>query len=123
GVVGRPAYALVSEPDRDRLYERSRGNVVRLDDPRPDGDPYARAASDLASWRQQGVLRADAAAAVYVHDHEFLVAGTRVRRRGLHCALRLYAPEESVVMPHELTFPKATADRLAVLRATLDTPS
>jgi uncharacterized protein (DUF1015 family) len=40
------------------------------------------------------------------------------RRRGLHCALRLSAPDEHVVMPHELTFPKAKADRLALLRAT-----
>ena len=121
GVVGDhicPPYDVISDADRDRLYEQSPFNFVRLEYPRPDGDPYARAASDLASWRQQGVLRADAAAAVYVHDHEFLVAGTRVRRRGLHCALRLYAPEEGVVMPHELTFPKAKADRLALLRAT-----
>src|SRR5437762_3509794 len=33
-------------------------------------------------------------------------------------ALRLHRPEEGIVMPHELTFPKAKEDRLALLRAT-----
>jgi uncharacterized protein (DUF1015 family) len=63
-------------------------------------------------------MKQDAAAAIYVHDHEFSVGKTRVRRRGIHCALRLHRPEEGVVMPHELTFPKAKEDRLALLRAT-----
>jgi uncharacterized protein (DUF1015 family) len=41
-----------------------------------------------------------------------------MRRRGIHCALRLHRPEEGIVMPHELTFPNAKEDRLALLRAT-----
>jgi uncharacterized protein (DUF1015 family) len=113
-----PPYDVISEADRNRLCERSAFNFVRLEYPRTDGDPYARAASDLAAWRDRGVLRADAAPGVYVHDHEFVLNGSQFRRRGMHCALRLYPPDDHVVMPHELTFPKAKADRLALLRAT-----
>jgi len=39
-------------------------------------------------------------------------------RRGIFGALRLYPQSERVVLPHELTFPKAKADRLDLLRAT-----
>ncbi|MEK7862882.1 MAG: DUF1015 domain-containing protein, partial [Chloroflexota bacterium] len=42
----------------------------------------------------------------------------RITRRGIFCALRLHEPAESVVLPHERTFPKAKADRLELLRAT-----
>ena len=113
-----PPYDVISDAERDRLYVLSPHNFVRVEHPKPDGDPYNRAAADLAAWRLRGVMKQDPSPAVYVHDHEFVVAKTRVRRRGIHCALRLHALEEGVVMPHEMTFPKAKADRLALLRAT-----
>ena len=113
-----PPYDVIAPEDRDRLYGQSPHNFVRVEFPKPDGDPYAGAAADLAAWRLRGVMKQDAAAAIYVHDHEFSVGKTRVRRRGIHCALRLHKPEEGIVMPHELTFPKAKEDRLALLRAT-----
>jgi uncharacterized protein (DUF1015 family) len=118
GDVICPPYDVISDPLRDELYARSPHNFVRIEYPRPDGDPYASAASTLSAWRMGNVLRQDAAEAIYVHDHEFAVAKTRVRRRGIHVALRLHAIDEGVVMPHELTFPKAKADRLSLLRAT-----
>jgi uncharacterized protein (DUF1015 family) len=113
-----PPYDVISDAERDRLYGLSPYNFVRVEYPKPDGDPYDRAAATLAAWLLRGVMKQDPSAALYVHDHEFVVAKTRVRRRGIHCALRLHALEEGIVMPHELTFPKAKADRLALLRAT-----
>lgn len=113
-----PPYDVISEDERERLYGLSPQNFVRVEFPKPDGDPYARAAAELAAWRMRGTMKQDGADAIYVHDHEFPLGKTRVRRRGIHCALRLHAPEEGVVMPHEMTFPKAKADRLALLRAT-----
>ena len=113
-----PPYDVISEAERDRLYRRSPFNFVRVEYPKPDGDPYTEAASTLAVWRAEGVLREDPAPALYVHDHEFVVDGARLRRRGFHCALRLRALDEGVVLPHELTFPNPRADRLALLRAT-----
>src|SRR6266576_1834907 len=107
-----PPYDVISPEERDHLYAQSPHNFVRIEFPKPDGDPYAAAAADLADWRLRGVMRQDPAAAIYVHDHEFLIGKTRVRRRGIHCALRLHRPEEGIVMPHELTFPKAKEDRL-----------
>jgi uncharacterized protein (DUF1015 family) len=113
-----PPYDVIGPEERDRMYALSPHNFVRIEFPKPAGDPYAGAAADLAAWRLRGVMKRDAAPAIYVHDHEFSVGKTRVRRRGIHCALRLHRPEEGIVMPHELTFPKAKEDRLALLRAT-----
>jgi uncharacterized protein (DUF1015 family) len=118
GALLCPPYDVITPEDRDGLYARSPHNFVRIEFPKPDGNQYARAAADLSAWRRTGVLKQDAAPAIYVHDHEFSVGKTRVRRRGIHCALRLHGPDEGVVMPHELTFPKAKEDRLALLRAT-----
>ena len=113
-----PPYDVISDGLRDELYSRSASNFVRVELPRPDGDPYASAAATLSAWRMRSVLRQDAADAMYVHDHEFILGKVRLRRRGLHLALRLHSLDEGIVMPHELTFPKAKADRLALLRAT-----
>jgi uncharacterized protein (DUF1015 family) len=113
-----PPYDVIGPEERDRLYALSPHNFVRIEFPKPNGDPYAAAAADLAAWRLRGVMKHDAAPAIYVHDHEFSVGKTRMRRRGIHCALRLHRPEEGIVMPHELTFPNAKEDRLALLRAT-----
>ena len=113
-----PPYDVIDDADRERLVERSPFNFVRVELPRPDGDPYAAAAGTLSGWRQFKVLKPESADAIYVHDHEFAIGKARARRRGVHVALRLHALDEGIVMPHELTFPKAKADRLALLRAT-----
>jgi uncharacterized protein (DUF1015 family) len=114
-----PPYDVIDEVERERLYTRSPNNFVRVEFPKdgPD-DRYARAARDLADWIAQRRLRRDERASFYLHEHEFEVAGRRLVRRGIFGALRLYPQSEGVVLPHELTFPKAKADRLELLRAT-----
>lgn len=114
-----PPYDVIDDAARERLYARSPNNFVRIEFPTdgPD-DKYARAAKDLGDWIRRHVLRRDDRASFYLHEHEFEVAGRRLVRRGIFGALRLYPQSEGVVLPHELTFPKAKADRLELLRAT-----
>src|SRR5207249_749644 len=73
---------------------------------------------DLADWTRRGILRRDDRESFYLHEHDFEVAGRRLVRSGILGALRLYPQSEGVVVPHELTFPKAKADRLELLRRT-----
>jgi uncharacterized protein (DUF1015 family) len=121
-----PPYDVIDEAERERLYARSEYNFVRIEFPKdgPD-DKYVRAATDFARWlggragpRRAGPLGRDGRVSFYLHEHEFEVAGRRLLRRGIFGALRLYPQKEGVVLPHELTFPKAKADRLELLRAT-----
>jgi len=114
-----PPYDVIDGAERERLYVRSPNNFVRIEFPK-DGpeNRYAQAAKDLADWIAQRRLRREDRASFYLHEHEFEVAGRRLIRRGIFGALRLYPQSEGVVLPHELTFPKAKADRLELLRAT-----
>ena len=114
-----PPYDVIDEAERERLYARSPNNFVRIEFPKEGPENrYARAAKDLADWIAQQRLRREDRASFYLHEHEFEVAGRRLVRRGMFGALRLYPQSEGVVLPHELTFPKAKADRLELLRAT-----
>jgi uncharacterized protein (DUF1015 family) len=115
-----PPYDVIDEKERERLYVRSPYNFVRIEFPKesPDDDKYARAARDLSDWIRREIFRRDADESFYLHEHAFEVAGRRFVRRGIFGALRLYPQSEDVVLPHELTFPKAKADRLELLRAT-----
>jgi len=114
-----PPYDVIDETERERLYARSPYNFVRVEFPKdgPD-DKYKRAARDLAEWIRGNVLGGDERASFYLHEHEFEIAGRRLVRRGIFGALRLYPQSAGIVLPHELTFPKAKADRLELLRAT-----
>jgi uncharacterized protein (DUF1015 family) len=115
-----PPYDVIDEAERERLYARSPYNFVRIEFPKdgPD-DKYERAAKDLADWiGRDHVLRRDSRDSFYFAYHVFELAGRQVIRRGIFGALRLYPQSEGIVLPHELTFPKAKADRLELLRAT-----
>ncbi len=114
-----PPYDVIDDAARERLYARSPHNFVRIEFPKdgPD-DKYARAANDLGNWVRRHVLRRDERESFYLDYHGFELAGRPVVRRGIFGALRLYPQSEGIVLPHELTFPKAKADRLELLRAT-----
>ena len=113
-----PPYDVIDEQERERLYSRSAVNFVRIEYSRDANDRYASVAKLLQRWTWHGNLVRDDADSFYLHEHEFEVAGRRQMRRGIFGALRLYPQSEGVVLPHELTFPKAKADRLELLRAT-----
>jgi len=112
-----PPYDVISPEQRRTLEARSPRNFVRVELPDESLQGYAHAGELLRTWTRDGTLLADEPA-IYLHEHEFSVAGKRQRRRGVFVALRLYPASDRVVLPHELTFPKAKADRLEVLRAT-----
>ncbi len=121
GDLVSPPYDVISDELRDQLYERSPYNVVRVEYGRDEpghADRYAKARETLDGWIRDGVLRHDNTPAFYLHDHYFEHAGKRMRRRGFLAALRLYHEGRGIVRPHELTFPKAKADRLSLLRTT-----
>jgi uncharacterized protein (DUF1015 family) len=82
-------------------------------------DRYVRAASQLAAWRSEGLLRADPGEAVYAVAEDFtLPSGERRTRLGMFAAVRAEAFETRRVRPHEKTHAAPKADRLALLRAT-----
>lgn len=117
--VTSPPYDVLDDAGVTALEGLSPSNVVRVILPReqPDTvDRYAAAANTLGAWREQGVLAADPAPALYVYEQAD-PAGGHVQR-GLLGALALTPAEDGVVLPHEDTMKGPVADRLALYTAT-----
>src|SRR5688500_7307471 len=51
-----PPYDVIDDELRARLVARSPFNVVEIDLPRAEGDPYEHAAATMADWSGRGVL-------------------------------------------------------------------
>jgi uncharacterized protein (DUF1015 family) len=114
-----PPYDVISPAQQQTLYEQSPYNVVRLEYGREQGDErYTAAATAIADWREQGVLRIDAAPSLYLYEQRFRRDGRAYRRRAVFGRVRLEPFERGVVRPHEFTLSGPKEDRLRLLRAT-----
>ncbi|MGD9116146.1 MAG: DUF1015 domain-containing protein [Dehalococcoidia bacterium] len=116
-----PPYDVISPQLQQELYQRDEHNFVRLEHNRElpqdttTDNKYTRSAAILERWLQQGVLVADKAPALYLHDHHFHRGGREYRRRGILAGVRLQEWADNVVRPHEGTLSEHTDDRLSLL--------
>jgi uncharacterized protein (DUF1015 family) len=124
-----PPYDVIDSPLQDKLYAASPHNIIRLELNREEpGDDaarnrYSRAARFLSDWLRQGVLREDAAAALYLYHQAYTVEGTSHTRKGFLARVRLEPFGTGKIYPHEETLSGPKADRLALYRATRYNPS
>ncbi|MGP3978746.1 DUF1015 family protein [Streptomyces sp. 8N114] len=113
--VTSPPYDVVVTPDGLRDLETADPyNIVRLILPQAE-DPRTRhhkAAETLRRWQADGVLARDPQPALYVYEQR----KGELLQRGLIGALRLSAPEEGVVLPHEDVIDHVVADRADLMR-------
>ncbi len=117
--VVAPPYDVIDESERVALVEKSRFNIVEIDLPRADGDPYVHAASVLADWLEQGVLVRDDEPAIWALEQVYTGPdGVQRTRRGFFCRVRLEEYGPGRVRPHERTHPGPKEDRLRLTRAT-----
>ena len=113
-----PPYDVISEAERVALAAKSPYNFVRLILPQGDGDEkYARAASELQRWLDEGILRRDQRRALYRYHQRFESGGRVFNRKGFIARIRLHRFEERVVLPHERTLSGPKLDRLKLKRA------
>jgi uncharacterized protein (DUF1015 family) len=114
-----PPYDVIDAGQRQELLDRSPFNVVAVDLPRGDGDPYAAAGELFEAWQLQGVLVRDAEPAVWAHEQDYTGPdGVRRTRRGFYCRVRIEEYGPGRVRPHERTHPGPKEDRLRLTRAT-----
>src|SRR5512137_2793605 len=118
-----PPYDVISPELRDRLAALDPHGIVhlildkQLPGDGPGNDRYTRAARRLSDWIASGVLRRDAAPALYPLEQSFVAPDGRERiRRGVMAAVRLHDVKDRVVRGHEATLTGALADRLELLR-------
>ena len=121
-LVTTPPYDVISHDERRHYLDASPYNVIRLvlgpDDTGDGGagDKYRRAASELETWRSDGVLAPTERASFYPYEMRFSLHGRRRAIRGLVCAVELEDWGGSIV-PHERTMPGPIEDRLRLMRA------
>jgi len=125
-----PPYDVISQQERDILYQQHPYNVVRLtygkDEPAdtPDDNRYTRAAQYLHTWLRQGVLRRDTEPAMYLCAEEYVLPdGSQRERQGLIALCRLEPYERGIVLPHEETSPhpkRMLFDLRSAVEANLD---
>lgn len=125
-VVTQP-YDKISPEMQARYYDSSPYNLVRIILGRKNpGDSaadnvYLRAARDFRRWIEAGVLKSDAAPAIYAYDQEYTVPaqpGVVRLRRGFIALTRIEDYAANVIHRHEETLAGPKADRLELLKAT-----
>jgi uncharacterized protein (DUF1015 family) len=117
--VVAPPYDVIDASQREQLIARSPFNVVAVDLPQGEPDPYGAARELFESWQAQGALVRDEQPALWAHTQEYSGPdGQRRTRRGFFCRVRIEAYGPGRVRPHERTHPGPKEDRLRLTRAT-----
>jgi uncharacterized protein (DUF1015 family) len=117
--VVAPPYDVIDASQRAQLIARSPFNVVAIDLPEGDPDPYAHARELFESWQLQGALVRDREPALWAHTQDYAGPdGKRLTRRGFFCRVRIEGYGAGRVRPHERTHPGPKEDRLRLTRAT-----
>jgi uncharacterized protein (DUF1015 family) len=117
--VVAPPYDVIDAKQRAELIARSPFNVVAIDLPQGEPDPYEVARELFESWQLQGALVRDREPALWAHAQEYAGPdGARLTRRGFFCRVRIEDYGPGRVRPHERTHPGPKEDRLRLTRAT-----
>jgi uncharacterized protein (DUF1015 family) len=121
--VVAPPYDIIFDEWRDRLYDRSPYNIVRLiknrEEPGDSGpdEKYTRSAQHITGWMQEDALILDDEPSIYICSDTFEANGETHTRYGFISIMKI---EEfgNGVYPHELTLSAPKIDRLNLVRTT-----
>ena len=117
--VVAPPYDVIDPKQREELAARSPYNVVRIDLPEGEPDPYAIAAETLERWRAEGVVAEDDAPALWTLTQDYTGPdGRKLMRHGVFARVRVEDYGPGRIRPHERTHPGPKEDRLRLTRAT-----
>ncbi|HEY3970813.1 MAG TPA: DUF1015 domain-containing protein [Solirubrobacteraceae bacterium] len=117
--VTSPPYDVIDAEQREQLLERSPFNVVAVDLPKGEPDPYATAGELWEAWQLQGAIVRDPEPALWAHTQTYTGPDGQTRtRKGFFCRVRIEGYGPGRVRPHERTHPGPKEDRLRLMRAT-----
>ncbi|HEY1456986.1 MAG TPA: DUF1015 domain-containing protein [Solirubrobacteraceae bacterium] len=117
--VVAPPYDVIDAAQRQALLARSPVNVVAVDLPEGEPDPYATARELFDAWQMQGILVRDTKPALWAHTQDYTgPEGSTFTRRGFFCRVRIEDYGPGRVRPHERTHAGPKEDRLRLTRAT-----
>jgi len=120
--VVAPPYDIISPEYKEKLYDKSPYNIVRIDfgkEQKGDNESenkYTRASNFLSTWLKDEILQAGKSPAFYAYEIEYRIKEKSKKLRGFFGLLRLVELGKGVY-PHERTHSKPKADRLNLLRS------
>ncbi|HUV49444.1 MAG TPA: DUF1015 domain-containing protein [Anaerolineae bacterium] len=118
-----PPYDIITEQDQCNFYKQSPYNIVRLDlgkSTKNDTDKnnrYTRAANLLNKWISEKIMVQDTSPAFYLTTVGFTLGNKIVTRYGLNALVRLEPFDKGIILPHEKTFSKVSAERFELIKA------
>ena len=120
--VVTPPYDVIDERAQAELLRRNPYSMIRLDlsksvkSEEMTDERYQASRQLLEEWLAAGVLRRDAAPAIYLYFVDYQhPSGRRLTRKGLVCLTGLAEFSEGIVKPHEQVFRGVVTDRLRLL--------
>jgi uncharacterized protein (DUF1015 family) len=117
--VVAPPYDVIDAGQRAELLARSPFNVVAVDLPQGEPDPYAAAEQTFQDWQSKGAVVRDSEPALWAHTQDYSGPdGVARTRQGFFCRVRIEGYGPGRVRPHERTHPGPKEDRLRLTRAT-----
>ena len=117
--VAAPPYDIIDPAQRAELAARSPYNVVHVDLPDGEPDPYANAAAILQRWRDEGAVVRDDEPALWTLSQGYTAPdGRALTRHGVFARVRVEDYGPGRIRPHERTHPGPKEDRLRLTRAT-----
>jgi uncharacterized protein (DUF1015 family) len=117
--VTSPPYDVIDAQQREQLLQRSPFNVVAVDLPKGEPDPYAAAGELWEAWQLQGAIVRDPEPALWAHTQTYTGPDGQTRtRKGFFCRARIEGYGPGRVRPHERTHPGPKEDRLRLMRTT-----
>jgi uncharacterized protein (DUF1015 family) len=91
--VTSPPYDVIDAQQREQLLQRSPFNVVAVDLPKGEPDPYATAGELWEAWQLQGAVVRDPEPALWAHSQTYTGPdGQKRTRKGFFCRVRIAGP-------------------------------
>ena len=120
--VVTPPYDIISKQEQYNFYKQSPYNIIRLDlgkSTKNDSDKnnrYTRAANLLNIWISEKILVQDTSPAFYLTTVDFTLGNKTLTRHGLIALVGLEPFNKGIILPHEKTFSKVSAERFKLIK-------
>ncbi|MEA3280566.1 MAG: DUF1015 domain-containing protein, partial [Thermodesulfobacteriota bacterium] len=122
GDVTIPPYDVISKQEQLDFHNRHPYNIVRLTlGKQAENDTninnwHARAAGFLNDWLSKNILVRDNSPSLYLTSVEFSSENKMITRYGLIALIGLEPFNRGIIIPHEKTFSRVTAERFELIK-------
>jgi len=122
GDVTIPPYDVISKQEQLDFHNRHPYNIIRLtlgkqaENDTNKNNWHTKAAGFFNDWLSKNILARDNSPSLYLTSVEFSSENTMITRYGLIALVGLEPFDKGIVIPHEKTFSKVTAERFELIK-------